>query len=128
MTIHWNISWADGHGLFGAVLCCSILVQFAWQLRNWRLGKRPDYRRVGRRLSRQIYLALYLLSAVRELQYLVVWLVDSRVAVGSLPSMGDSMKDLQCYVGYGFLALVDVRLLTNWCQYEFGSHLKGSTA
>jgi hypothetical protein len=116
---HPTVGWASFHTLFGILLMCSILVQFAVQRRDFCL--------VARRLSRQIYLILYVLCGVRETQFLVAWVVDSGVGMGSLATVGDSMKDLQCYVGYGFLALVNVRLLTAWGQHELGAHLTGRT-
>jgi cytochrome b561 len=106
-------SWANIHTLFGALLLLSVLAQFAWHVGHAAFVNTAEIAVHARSLSRQIYLLLYTLAAVKEIQFL--WTsygsgtsVDSGASVGAL---ADFMKSFQAYVACGILALLAVRIL-----------------
>lgn len=93
----------DAHLLFGALLWLSVIAQF-WSL------PRPFSDHVAahvRHISRRVFVLLYGLAGVRELCVLLQQGAGG-VAAGT---MADAMSTLQCYVAYGMLALVTIRLL-----------------
>jgi hypothetical protein len=105
--------WANMYALFAALLLLAVITQFAWRAGHTAFVDASDIAVYARRLSRQIYLLLYTLAAVKEIQFL--WTsYDSGTSAGSGVSVGslaDFMKGLQAYLGCGILALAAIRIL-----------------
>jgi hypothetical protein len=105
--------WADMYTLFGALLLLAVITQFAWRTGHAAFVDASDIAVYARRLSRQIYLLLYTLAAVKEIQFL--WTsYDAGTSAGSGVSVGslaDFMKGLQAYLACGIVALVAIRIL-----------------
>jgi cytochrome b561 len=104
--------WLNIHALFGAVLCLSVAALFARQTRGAAPRSVPAIAAIARRLSREVYLVLYVLAAVRQFQCLFTSV-----------SMADGMKGLQFYFAYGVLALGMIRILAALYCYPLRPHL-----
>jgi cytochrome b561 len=122
-----DVSWlrqalmgrANIHALFGALLLLSVIAQFAWQLRHAAFVSESEIAVYARSLSRQIYLLLYGLAAVKEIQFL--WAsrhsatsLDSGASVDALATF---MRGFQPYLAYGIAALVLLRILAALCHH-----------
>jgi cytochrome b561 len=122
-----DVSWlrqalmgrANIHALFGALLLLSVTAQFALQVRHAAFVSASEIAVFARSLSRQIYLSLYGLAAVKEIQFLWAYRhsatsVDSGASVDALAAF---MKGFQPYLAYGIIALVVLRILAALCHH-----------
>ncbi len=98
-----SFAGSDTHLLFGALLWLSVIAQF-WSLS--RKSAEPVEAHV-RNISRRVFVLLYGLAGVRELCVLLPQGVGG-VAAGT---MVQAMSTLQCYVAFGIVALVTIRVL-----------------
>jgi cytochrome b561 len=112
--------WVNIHTLFGVFLCFSIIAQFTWQVRHAKLSSTPAIAAYSRHLSREVYLLIYLLAGIKEIQYFVASLPSGSALAKAAPgaAMADIMKDFQCYLAYGCFALVTVRVLAALYNYQ----------
>jgi cytochrome b561 len=100
--------WIDVHAVFGVALFLGVLIMFAWHASHHAFTCARSVADLARRLSRQVYLLLYVLVAVKEIAFLV--------AAPEL-SLADAMKGLQSYVAYGVFALLSIRVMAALCHF-----------
>ncbi len=93
------------HALFAAALCLSVTVPFAQYMRHCPSRNSADIEICARRLSRRVYLVLYVLAGAREMHAL--WACGA--ASGS--AVAESMRGFQCYLMYGCCALIAIRAM-----------------
>jgi hypothetical protein len=101
------LGWANMHTLFGAVLCVTVIAQFLWQIAHVSARSAQGALAYARRQSREVYCLLYCLVAIKEIQYLL----GSVAPRGGAATMADAMKGMQCYLVYGIVALVAIRVM-----------------
>jgi cytochrome b561 len=88
--------WINVLALFGALLLGLIAVRFHWHVRHFPPAHSADIRDLSRRLSRMVYLLMYLLIGARQL-------------IG--PGRLEPSPDLQAVLVYGLIALIAIRVL-----------------
>jgi len=98
---------AGMHSVFGALLLLSVIANFTWQIGHAGFTNAAAIAAFARRLSRQVYLLLYILAGSKEIQY---FLVTTRAA-GAPDALADTMRVLQFYLGIGVLALAAIQIL-----------------
>jgi hypothetical protein len=97
----WPTHWPsiDLHAAFGALLLSMVMVHF----RDANCGaglSRTEARMLSRRLSRGVYLLLYLIFGAEQI-----------VRVISNAAFSQPPEDLRSYLVYGFLALLAIRAM-----------------
>jgi cytochrome b561 len=109
--------WLNASAAFGVLLCVSVTVRFVLQVRAGQFTSLGVHALV-RRQSREVYLVLYLLAAIRVMQYLTDGAVTSlAIRIGSFRaqsapyiSMERSMEGLQGYLASGMIVLAALRI------------------
>ncbi len=99
------------HALFAAALWLSAAVPLALRLRRSAFVYSADVNDCARRLSRTIYLVLYVLAGTKEMA--AVWAAGA----ASGPAIEESMKGLRCYLICGCCTLVTVRAMAALCHH-----------
>ena len=98
------------HALFGLLLCGLVVVRFRWWLKNSPPAHALDIRQFSRRLSRMVYLVLYLVTGAMQVINII----------GALPYDTRSARDLallkpgpdcQAFLICGLVALVSIRVI-----------------
>jgi len=102
-------TWVNVRTLFGALLLLSVVAKFAWQIGHAALQSRAAITAFARGLSRQLYVLLYLLAGIKELQFFLL----SKPGV----TLAESMRALQSYLAYGLLALAVIWILAALCRH-----------
>jgi cytochrome b561 len=100
--------WIDVHALFGAVLLLGVMVLFGWHASHRAFTCARSVAIFARRLTRQVYLLLYALAALKEVACLMT---------SPEPVLAEAMKSLQCYVAYGGFALLSIKVLAALCHF-----------
>jgi cytochrome b561 len=114
-------SWLTGvaqskiafHALFGLLLCGLVAVRFRWWLKHSPPAHALDIRQFSRRLSRMVYLVLYLVTGAMEVISVIGAQQDGvrpTQALGLLLPTPDS----QAFLIWGLVALVLIRALAFW--------------
>ncbi len=88
------------HALFGAFLAVFVVAAFYLRVRHAPPMQIFELRNFSRRLSRIVYLLLYLVFGAVLLAHRPVW----------------PIRDLRATLGYGIAALVMVRVLAAWLR------------
>jgi hypothetical protein len=108
--------WSALHVSFGVLLCTSIVVQFVWRVTHVGFRSTSDIAAYARLLTRKVFILLYGLVGVKEIQCLLGSIGPTRQL------RAESMRDLQCYVLYGLLALALIRIVAALClRWTMGS-------
>jgi hypothetical protein len=94
---------SDPHLLFGALLWLSVIAQF-WSPRRMCARQVTVH---ARGACRAVFVLLYGLAGIRALCFLRQHGADGAAEL----ALVDAMTTLQCYVAYGILALITVRVL-----------------
>jgi uncharacterized membrane protein YbjE (DUF340 family) len=81
------------HALFGSLLLVIVVARFLRDVRRFPPVRAADVRSLTRRLSRMVYLLLYLAAGLQQL-------------------IGRGSADLQVILLYGLIALIIIRVLT----------------
>jgi hypothetical protein len=101
------------HALFGSLLCGLVVLRFRWWLKISPPAHPLDVRRFTRRLSRMVYLVLYLVTGAME----IISIVGARQD-GILPSRDLALlkpsSDSEAFLICGLIALVWIRVLAFW--------------
>jgi len=101
------------HALFGLLLCGLVVVRFRWWLKNSPPAHALDIRQFSRRLSRMVYLVLYLVTGAME----VINIIGPQQG-GVRPTRAISLllptPDSQAFLTWGLVALVSIRVLAFW--------------
>jgi hypothetical protein len=113
-----HFGWMQAPAIFGALLCTSVTVRFVLLLRGGLLNS-LEMRALVRRQSREVYLVLYVLAAIKVIEYVTDAAVRARairvasLRVESVPyiSMEHTMEGLQGYIASGVIALLMVRVV-----------------
>jgi cytochrome b561 len=99
--------------LFGSLLCGLVVVRFRWWLKISPPAHPLDIRQFTRRLSRMVYLVLYLVTGAIE----VINILGSRQD-GILPARDLALlkptSDSESFLICGLIALVSIRVLAFW--------------
>jgi cytochrome b561 len=101
------------HALFGLLLCGLVAARFQWWLKSSPPARPLDIRQFTRRLSRMVYLVLYLVTGTMEvINFIGARQDDIRPArdFALLKPTSDSEAFLIC----GLIALVSIRVLAFW--------------
>lgn len=115
-TPHAASAWTALHVSFGVLLCASIIVQFIWRITHVGFRSVADIAAFARLLTRRVFILLYGLAGVKEIQ----WVLGSLGPTRQLRA--ETMRDLQCYLLYGLLALVLIRVVATLClRWAMGS-------
>jgi cytochrome b561 len=110
--------WINMHVLFGVLLCSVAAGRFYWAAKHCPPGQRSDVRDLSRRVSRTLYLLLFLVIGVR--QVIGLWAIGYGTfgvewpapAPGASNGSGvDPNDDLHAFFLAGVLALFWVRIL-----------------
>ena len=91
------------HALFGALLCGSVMVRFYFGARRPLRGPAIDIHVFSRRLSRQVYLVLYVLMLFN--------MTIDILRGAPHRSMLRAAEDFQSYLACGCVALVTIHIL-----------------
>jgi len=99
------------HAIFGATLWLMVVAQF----RHANLAN-PPLRSAGvhelcRRLSRRVYLVLYVLFGVSQIVRMAAILWNSGTQGASHPAILPSPENLRDYLAYGVFALLTIHIL-----------------
>jgi cytochrome b561 len=105
------------HTLFGVLLLLAVIAKFAWHARHAALRNALAVAACARLLTRQLYVLLYVLAGVKEIQYFLPLFRTAGTLNAPEVSLADSMKVLQFYLAYGFLALALIWMITALCNY-----------
>ena len=115
-------SWINIHVLFGLLLCCLALARYQWRIMHSPRMLPTDVRELSRRISRTVYLLLYVVIGVRQSIGIVnsIWhggavdfnLFDDRFRNGPDRAGWNPKDDFQLFLATGFSALIIVRVLT----------------
>src|SRR5271168_2034470 len=105
-------SWINVHALFALLLWGLVIARFYLRLKHSALMLPSDIWELSRRLSRMVYLLLYVIIGVAQVIDAVGWLwqsgsPDLRFVRGGF----DPAEDFQAYVGCGIVALLMIRVL-----------------
>jgi hypothetical protein len=110
------------HALFALLLCGLVLAQYRGQVRRSPRMSPADARKLSCRLSRIVYLLLYIVIGLRQLIGIATarWhggavdfnLFDARFHNGPDYAGFDPRDDFQLFVASGLVALIFVRALT----------------
>lgn len=114
-------SWLSGvfqskvalHALFGLLLWGLVAVRFRWWLKNSPPAQAADIRQFSRRLSRMVYLILYLVTGAMEVINIVGALQDEAHPARNLAILKPT-PDGQAFLICGLIALVSIRVLAFW--------------
>lgn len=99
------------HLLFGFCLWLAVGGSLLRQRRNSEFGSAAGYYEYSRRLSRWVYILLYLLAGVR-LAFHLSELMNYSAAHGNGASIAPrSLDDFQIYIGYALVPLWVMRIL-----------------
>lgn len=101
------------HALFGLLLCGLIVVRFRSWLINFPPAGAADIHLFSRRLSRMVYLVLYLVTGAMEVVNIVSALQDGTHAARDLAILKPN-PDGQAFLIWGLIALVSIRVLAYW--------------
>ena len=110
--------------VFGVLLSSLVIVRFAWWVKYCPPVSAADIRQFSRRLSRMVYLVLYLIIGAQ----LIVNII------GGLDGEAGPAQDLamlkpanQAFVVYGLIALVLIRVLAylTWRRYRSSLEPRG---
>lgn len=114
-------SWLTGvvqsktafHALFGLLLCGLVAARFQWWLKSSPPAHPLDIRQFTRRLSRMVYLVLYLVTGAME----VINFIGARQD-GIRPARDFALliptSDSEAFLICGLIALVSIRVLAFW--------------
>jgi cytochrome b561 len=101
------------HALFGLLLWGLVVVRFRWWLRNFPSAQAVDIRQFSRRLSRMVYLVLYLVTGAMVVINIMGALQDDVRPARDLALLRPT-PDSQAFLVYGLIALVLIRVLAFW--------------
>jgi hypothetical protein len=100
------------------IIACLLAAKFHWWLRCSAPVSAADIRLFSRRLSRLVYLVIYLIIGVQQIANIVGGLQNNGVAGQAL---GMLKPTNQVFLLHGLLALVLIRVLAylTWRRYRF---------
>jgi cytochrome b561 len=111
-AMHWPL--IDLHAAFGVLLCLMVVAQFhAANLRAVPLSE-VGLHTFCRRLTRLVFLMLYVLFGVNELVSVAVRLWNDGPHGSGQPALLPSPESLRVYLAYGVVALIIIRVLGAW--------------
>jgi cytochrome b561 len=101
-------SWINVHALFGLLLWGLVVWRFYGRARQDPPMRRAEIRSLSRRLSRMVYLLLYLVIGTKQV-----------LAIATLVRHGGTLtleptKDFQAILLYGLITLIIIRILAVW--------------
>jgi hypothetical protein len=117
-------SWLTGvvqsktalHALFGSLLCGLVVVRFRWWLKSSPPAHPLDVRQFTRRLSRMVYLVLYLVTGAMEVINIVGARQDGIPAARDLALLNPT-SDGEAFLLCGLIALAAIRVLA-FCSWR----------
>jgi hypothetical protein len=100
------------------IIACLLAAKFHWWLKSSAPVSAADIRLFSRRLSRTVYLVIYLIIGVQQIANIVGGLQNNGVAGQTL---GMLKSTSQVFLLHGLLALVLIRVLAylTWRRYRF---------
>jgi cytochrome b561 len=101
------------HALFGSLLCGLVVLRFLWWLKISPPAHPLDVRRFIRRLSRMVYLVLYLVTGTMEIISIVGARQDGILPLRDLALLKPT-SDSEAFLIWGLVALVSIRVLAFW--------------
>jgi hypothetical protein len=114
-------SWLTGivqsktvfHALFGLLLCGLVVARYRWWLQSTPPAHPLDIRQFTRRLSRMVYLVLYLVTGAVEVINVIGARQDGILPARELALLKPS-ADSEAFLLCGLFALVFIRVLAFW--------------
>lgn len=105
--------WSGIHALFGTLLWASVIAQFYCRIKHSAPMLPVDIAAFSRRLSRMVYLLLYVLLGVNQIICFAAFMWSGRAS-----GRGEHLPG---YLGYGMIALVTIHILAAMCPYSRAS-------
>lgn len=99
------------HAIFGAMLWLMVVAQFSHASLAGPPLLAADVHELRRRLSRRVYLLLYVLFGVSQIVRMAATLWNSGAQGASHPAILPSPENLRDFLGYGVLALFTLHAL-----------------